>query len=185
MSQEAEQEVNWSEYRLHVLAPTHYPRPSQDNCDGETWPQRIQGYECGNQAERDRRQRLLRDADDISETTGFDDARERKQFIISPPSTPPLIRQQKMIVDPSRFPKTKTHTQTHTHTQARNTEVQKKAKARVSKRRAPRRPLTRSTGSARLALHHRKGHVIFRELFQSHVLTFETYLKDHVSHPLS
>ncbi|KAK3174029.1 hypothetical protein OEA41_001273 [Lepraria neglecta] len=143
---------------------TYGPWPSRT--DDEVWPQWVGPYPVHNQTQRDYQERIQRQAEDISETTGFGKVKERKHIMNSPPTTPPHVRTRKMIVDPSRFPKP----------QASDTKIKKST---ASKRPVPRRPITRSTGSARLALHPRKGHVIFRELFQSHVISFETYLQDH------
>ncbi|KAK3172318.1 hypothetical protein OEA41_005639 [Lepraria neglecta] len=143
--------------------PTNYPRARKT--DDEAWPQWVGPCLVQNQAERDFQERLQREAEDISETTEYGGIKERKQLMMSPSGTPPLVRTRTMIVNPSRFPKS----------QASDTKIKK---VRASKRPAPRRPVTRSLRqNPRLALHPCKGRVIFG-LF-SKVTSFETYLQDH------
>lgn len=133
-----------------------------------SWPQWVRGYECGNLTERDRRERLLREAEGISETTEDQDS-PRNQVMISPPTTPPNISNRKTVMDPSHFPKT----------QASDTRIKK---TKAFKRPAPRRPVTRSMVSEEVAFDSRKNHVKIRRLSQFPVMSFEQYLRSQVSH---
>jgi hypothetical protein len=143
---------NWS-------APTHYPRKTDD----KAWPQSVGLFQVQSQTERDLQERLQQEADDISETTGYGETKERKRQMISPPSTPPLNRGQTDIVGPLQASATKI----------------KKVRA---KRSATRRPVTRSLQSRpRLFLHECKGYVYYGLLAEA--ISFEEYLQNHVNHP--
>ncbi len=145
---------------------TYGPWPSKP--DSEVWPQWVHGHLCGGPAARDYQIQLHEETQYLSETTEEGEINSRKLLLNSPPTTPPLDKKRKMIVDPSRFPKA----------QASDTKIKK---TKASKLPITHRPLTRSTGSACLALHSRKGYVIVRELSRPQVMSFETYLQEHVS----
>ena len=171
--QEAEE---WSEdYRFWGFKPdTHLPpkRPVDEN--GEIWPQFIKGIRCNNQAERDHRERINRDTEMMSETTDYQED-PRKRLLMSPPTTPPHIRQQAAVMNPSR------HCLLDASWEGNEKSRTKIRKTKTKNRYVPRRPATRSTGIARLALHDRKGHVIVQKLFASEIMSFTAFVQEYVS----
>lgn len=92
---------------------------------------------------------------------------------MSPPPTPPHLKGR-----------TLSRTQEPFSGIQDSSKVQKRGHKKRASRVAPRRPMTRSWGSAGLSLHPlRKGQVIFWPTLTTYVITsYEKYLRDYVSH---
>ena len=97
------------------------------------------------------------------------EARKQRKRFLSPPRTPPHLRgpglynQQQASLVP-------------------NGESFRVKKGKRDNRKAPRRPITRSTATPNISLHERKGYVKYwQTVAQYVVISYEKYLRDYVS----
>ena len=99
----------------------------------------------------------------------YEERREQRKRLLSPPRTPPHLRGPRL------------YQQQHA-SQGPNRGSFRITKGKRDNRKAPRRPITRSSGTPSISLHHRKGYVKFwftRTMYV--VISYEKYLRDYVS----
>lgn len=153
--------IDWSEYFLPPCHPILSAPRSPPRHDEEIWPQWVHGHMCDNRTQRDHAEREHRQADGRSETPEYGEVKDPQKMLASPPGTPDHIKFRcNTLVEPSASPTSR----------ARH--------PKGIKKRAPRRPITRSIGPVSLALHQHKGYVVV----QSQLMTFSKYLRRHVGH---
>ena len=99
----------------------------------------------------------------------YKERREQRKRLLSPPRTPPHLRGPGL------------RKQQHA-SQGPNRGSSRITKGKRDNRKAPRRPITRSTATPDISLHDRKGYVKFWHLpTQYVVISYEKYLRDYVS----
>ena len=99
----------------------------------------------------------------------YDERREQRKRLLSPPRTPPHLRGPGL------------YEQQHA-SQGPNGGSFRITKGKRNKWKGPRRPITRSTATPGISLHDRKGYVKFWHLpTQYVVISYEKYLRDYVS----
>ena len=99
----------------------------------------------------------------------YEERREQRKRLLSPPRTPPHLRGSGL------------YEQKHA-SQGPNGGSFRITKGRRDNRKAPRRPITRSSGTPSISLHHRKGYVKFWHTQTMYVVIgYEKYLRDYVS----
>lgn len=102
-------------------------------------------------------------------TSGYQAERDARKRPLSPPRTPPHLRASKLY----------THRDPTLASQPGNSKVQK---SKPNTRVAPRRPVTRASGTAAISLHHRKGYVKYWNVpWQYIIISYAQYVKDWVS----
>lgn len=99
----------------------------------------------------------------------YEERREQRKRILSPPRTPPHLRGPGL------------YKQQHASLVPNNGSF-RITKGKRDNRKAPRRPITRSSGTPDISLHDRKGYVKFWHTMTKYVvISYEQYLRDYVS----
>lgn len=98
-----------------------------------------------------------------------DERRELRKRLLSPPRTPPHLRGARL------------YKQQHASLAPNNGSF-RITKGKRDNRKAPRRPITRSTATPDISLHERKGYVKYWHTMTTYVvISYEKYLRDYVS----
>ena len=99
----------------------------------------------------------------------YKERREQRKRLLSPPRTPPHLRGPGL------------YQQQHA-SQGPNCGSSRITKGKRDNRKAPRRPITRSSCTPSISLHHRKGYVKFWHTRTMYVvISYQKYLRDYVS----
>ena len=99
----------------------------------------------------------------------YDERRELQKRQLSPPRTPPHLRGPGL------------YKQQHASLVPNNGSF-RISKSKRDNRKAPRRPITRSSGTPSISLHHRKGYIRYWHTQTMYVvISYEKYLRDYVS----
>ena len=149
----SETDIDWEEFEKNEREMDACPSPTQR--DHPAWTETYQLERALRKYEVRREQRR-------------EQRKQRKRFL-SPPRTPPHLRgaglyeQQHASLAP----------------QGGSSRVKKR---KLDNRKAPRRPITRSTATPNISLHDSKGYVKFwNTVTQYVVISYEKYLRDYVS----
>ena len=153
LDSERETEIDWEEFEKNEQEMDACPSPTQRN--HPAWTEEYQ---------RDRKLRKYEE-----KLRKYEERREQRKRLLSPPRTPPHLRGSGL------------YEQQHT-SQGPNGGSFRITKGKRNKWKGPRRPITRSTATPDISLHHRKGYVKFWHLpTQYVVISYEKYLRDYVS----
>ena len=149
----SETDIDWEEFDKNEREMDACPSPTQR--DHPAWTETYQLERALRKYEVRREQRR-------------EQRRQRKRFL-SPPRTPPHLRGPGL------------YNQQHASL-APNVESFRIKKGKRDNRKAPRRPITRSTATPDVSLHDRRGYVkVWHTMTQYVVVSYEKYLRDYVS----
>ena len=151
----SETDIDWEEFDKNEREMDACPSPTQR--DHPAWTETYQLERALRKYEARRQERKLRRE------------QRKRERPLSPPRTPPHLRgaglYQQQHADPAP--------------QGGSSRIKK---GKRDNRKAPRRPITRSTSTPDISLHDRKGYVKFwNTATQYVVISYEKYLRDYVS----
>ena len=151
----SETDIDWEEFEKNEREMDTCPSPTQR--DHPSW---TEDYQLRRELHKDKvrreQRKLLRE-------------QRKRQRPLSPPRTPPHLRGPGLYEQehPTLIP---------------NGESFRVKKGKRDNRKAPRRPITRSTATPEISLHDRKGYVKYWHTRTMYVvISYEKYLRDYVS----
>ena len=151
----SETDMDWEEFENNEREMDTCPSPTQR--DHPAWTEDYQLRRELHKDERRREQRKVRRE------------QRKRQRPLSPPRTPPHLRGAGL------------YNQQHASL-VPNGESFRIKKGKRDNRKAPRRPITRSTATPDISLHDRRGYVkVWHTMTQYVVVSYEKYLRDYVS----